>query len=120
MFQILYRIDGFSREHIYMFPHGRQIRVEEIKELKADLTYQMFGEPCGIPLSHRHSIYCTVDKKTSKGSTAPYSVDDIDHLLRVLKEVHSSIGIIIASVPGPTMLLNITSKRTKKHSHNMW
>ena len=103
-----------------MFPHGRPITVGTLKELKADLTYHMFGESCGSRLSYEHSIYCIPDKKTSKGSTAPYSVDDVDHLLKVLKEINSSTGSNTVSAPYPPTLLNTSLKRTKKHSHNMW
>ena len=66
------------------------------------------------------AVQYIADKKTSRGSTAPYSIDDIDHLLKVLKEIDSSKGTIVASIPDPITLLNATLKGTKKHSHNMW
>ncbi|EJF57939.1 hypothetical protein DICSQDRAFT_163164 [Dichomitus squalens LYAD-421 SS1] len=60
------------RDHIYMFPHGRHLTPEDLQLLRADLAYHMF------------------DKQTSKSSTAPYSVEDLDNLLKVLKQVEIS------------------------------
>ena len=32
------------RDHMYMFPHGRSLTVEQLHVLRADLTYHSFGE----------------------------------------------------------------------------
>ncbi|KAI1786725.1 hypothetical protein LXA43DRAFT_975618 [Ganoderma leucocontextum] len=73
------------RDHIYMFPHGRTLTIEQLHMLRADITYYMF------------------DKKTSRASTAPYNKDDLNDLLDILKEIEALMrGMMSSSVDQKT------------------
>ncbi|KAM5533359.1 hypothetical protein V8D89_012967, partial [Ganoderma adspersum] len=63
-------------DHMYMFPHGRSLTIEQLHVLRADITYYRF------------------DKKTSKSSTAPYNKDDLNDLLDILKEIEALVKVV--------------------------
>ena len=60
------------------------------------------------------------DKKTSKSSTAPYSKDDLNDLLDILKEVEALVkGSSSSRVPKSGSSLIVFVKRIRKHSRQV-
>ncbi|PIL23468.1 hypothetical protein GSI_14779 [Ganoderma sinense ZZ0214-1] len=76
--------------HVYMFPHGRDLNIEQLHELRADITYYMF------------------DKQTSKSSTAPYNKDDLNNLLDILKEIEATLSKEVKKITRPQHIVVVS------------